>query len=164
MFFDLMLDMQAAMLGQARRGGRSTALSTRGAARTEEVIPLAEEVLNVEARKVAGNTTRVRRYVVETPAERRVTLRDERVVVERRRPIAVNDAGDTLTEKTVEATDTSEVPVVWKGVRVKEEVVLRLEATERTETVRDTLRRDEVEIQQPKAKASVPAPREAKAG
>jgi hypothetical protein len=100
----------------------------------------------------------VRRYVVECPVERRVALRDERIVVERRRPVALDPAtGDVLVEKTVEATETSEVPMVWKGVRVREEVVLRLEARERTEVVRGTVRRDEVEIDEPRSLVPVGA-------
>jgi stress response protein YsnF len=41
------------------------------------------------------------------------------------------------------------VPVVEKRVRLREEIVVRTERTEHTETVRETVRRDEVEIQQP---------------
>jgi len=38
--------------------------------------------------------------------------------------------------------------VVAKTARVKEEIALRKEATERVETVRDTVRREDVEIEQ----------------
>ena len=54
--------------------------------------------------------------------------------------------GETLTELTVEMIETSEVPVVGKGVKVREEVVVRRERTRRVETVRDTVRRHEIEI------------------
>ncbi|WP_336493151.1 DUF2382 domain-containing protein, partial [Methylobacterium nigriterrae] len=64
-----------------------------------------------------SGTTRVRRYVVEVPAEQEVTLYDERVVVERRRPVTDQASGETLTELTVEMVETSEVPLVAKGVR-----------------------------------------------
>jgi stress response protein YsnF len=47
---------------------------------------------------------------------------------------------------TVEMIETSEVPVAAKGVRVREEIVVRRERTRRVETVRDTVRRDEIEI------------------
>jgi stress response protein YsnF len=46
----------------------------------------------------------------------------------------------------VEVRETSEEPVVAKTARVVEEVVVGREAIERTETVRDTVRREEVEI------------------
>src|ERR1700728_3552258 len=45
-------------------------------------------------------------------------------------------------------TETSEEAVVSKTARVPEEVSLRKEASDRVETVRDTVRRDEVEIEQ----------------
>jgi uncharacterized protein (TIGR02271 family) len=113
----------------------------------EQVIPLAEEVLTVGTRKVSAGATRVRRYVVETPAEQQVTLVRERVVVERRRPVADKVNGEALTDLTVEAIETDEVPVVGKAVRLKEEVVVRTERTEHVETVRGTVRRDEVEVE-----------------
>lgn len=159
LFWDLMLGMRAQQRDLALYGAGARPAEAKGVAGGEAVIPLAEEVLNVEKRTVSGGTTRVRRYVVETPVERRVTLRNETVVVERRKPVAVDaTTGDTLVEKTVEATDTSEVPVVWKSVRLREEVVLRVESSERSETVRDTVRHDEVEIER-RDEATTPAPR-----
>ncbi len=76
----------------------------------------------------------------------------ERVVVERRRPVTDTVTGEMLTELTIEVTETDEVPVVGKTVRLKEEVVVRTERTERVETVRDTVRQDEVEIEHADAK------------
>jgi stress response protein YsnF len=75
-----------------------------------------------------------------------VSLYDEKVIVERRKPVTDAATGETLTEVTVEMIETSEVPVVGKGVKVREEVVVRRERTSRVETVRDTVRRDEIEI------------------
>ena len=51
--------------------------------------------------------------------------------------------------------DSFEVVDAWKSVHLLEEVVLRKEVTERTETVRDTVRRDEVQVEQPTGKALV---------
>ena len=59
-----------------------------------------------------------------------------------RRPVTNAD----FTDKVVEMTESIEEAVVSKAARVKEEVVVRKEATERTETVRDTVRREDVEI------------------
>jgi uncharacterized protein (TIGR02271 family) len=113
----------------------------------EQVIPLAEEELRVGKRTINRGTTRIRRYVVETPVERPVSLRDERVVVERRKPVTDSATGDALTEKTIEVTETSEAPVTDKVARLKEEVVVRREGRERDETVRDTVRRDEIAVE-----------------
>ncbi len=146
----------AAQTGYASRSDRGAVHQTTG---NVEVIPVGEETLNVGTRLVAGETTRVRRVVVETPVEQDVSLREERVVVERRRPTAASAATTQgiLTETAVEMSDSFEVAEVWKSVRVTEEVVLRREVTERHETVRDTVRRDEVVVEQ--AKRSIPAPR-----
>jgi stress response protein YsnF len=137
-----------AMFGMWVPQNRSVArlVDAQPSSRAEEVIPLAEETLTVGKHTVTSGTTTVRRYVVESPVEERVELYDEKVVVERRKPVTDAATGETLTEVTVEMIETSEVPVVGKGVKVREEVVLRRERTRRVETVRDTVRRDEIEI------------------
>ena len=114
----------------------------------EEVIPLGEEVLDVGKRTENRGTARIHRFVVETPVERQVTLMSEKVVVERRRPVSDKVTGEILTEVTVEVVETEEVPTVNKRTRLREEVVVRTERTQRVETVTETLRRDEVEIEQ----------------
>jgi Domain of unknown function (DUF2382)/Hemerythrin HHE cation binding domain len=112
----------------------------------EEVIPLAEETLVVGKETVTGGTTTVRRFVVETPVEQEVALYDEKVIVERRKPVTDAVTGETLTEVTIEMIETTEVPVVGKSIKVREEVVVRRERTSRVETVRDTVRRDKIEV------------------
>ncbi|MGK7871286.1 DUF2382 domain-containing protein [Falsiroseomonas sp. E2-1-a20] len=124
------------------------ATEVRGASGMEEVIPLGEETLEVGKRTENLGTTRVRRFVVETPVERQVTLQSERVIVERRRPVSDKVTGEILTELTVEVVETEEVPTVEKRLRLREEIVVRTERTQRVETVQETLRRDEVEIEQ----------------
>jgi len=140
-FWDAMFGM---WVPQSRSLARLT--DVQPSSRAEEVIPLAEETLIVGKHTVTSGTTTVRRFVVERPVEERVELYDEKVVVERRRPVTDAATGETLTEVTVEMIETSEVPFVAKDVKVREEVVVRRERTRRVETVRDTVRRDEIEI------------------
>jgi len=126
----------------------SAGMSTGGTAR-EEVIPLSEEELRVGKRAVDRGTTRIRRYVVEKPVEQDVNLQSEKVTVERRQPIgttAATPGTGTFEERVVEVRETAEEPVVSKTAHVAEEVVVGRETTERTETVRDTVRREDVEI------------------
>ena len=111
-------------------------------------MQLAEETLAVGKRAVGGATTRVRRFVVETPVQEQVSLRDESVTLERHpvtdsRPVGTGD----FTDKVLEMTEMSEQAVVSKTARVVEEVNLRKDVSDRVETVKDTLRRDEVEIE-----------------
>jgi uncharacterized protein (TIGR02271 family) len=137
-------------------GARGLAGSAAGtAAGTEmqtaagtESIPVVEETLRVGKRAVSGGRVRVRSYVVETPVEEQVTLRTEHVDVERRpvdRP--VTDADRLFQDRTIEATETSEEAVVAKEARVTEEVIIRKDTEQHTETVRDTVRRTEVEVE-----------------
>jgi uncharacterized protein (TIGR02271 family) len=125
-----------------------TAHTSEAAASESGTIQLAEETLAVGKRAVGGATTRIRRFVVETPVQEQVSLRDETVTLERHpvtdgRPVGATDFAD----KVVEMTETSEEAVVSKTAHVVEEVNLRKEVTDRVETVKDTLRRDEVEIE-----------------
>jgi len=118
-------------------------------ARDGGTIQLAEEQLTVGKRAVNRGTTRVRHYVVETPAEAQVSLHSEKVTVDRR-PVTdgrtVNAAD--FTDKTIEMKETSEEAVVGKTARVVEEISRRKEGVDRTETVRDTVRREEVEVEE----------------
>jgi len=114
----------------------------------ETVIPIVEEQLSVGKREVERGGVRVRSYVVETPVEESVTLRDETVNVERRavnRPADVT--ADAFRERTIELTETDEEAVVAKTARVVEEVVVSKDVTERTEHVSDTVRRTEVDVE-----------------
>ncbi len=117
----------------------------------DEVIPVVEEELHVGKREVGGGRVRIRSHVVERPVEEQVTLREEHVSVERRpvdgtmRAGSVND-GDLFRERTVEMEERSEQAVVSKEARVVEEVVVRKEAEQRTETISDTVRKTEVEV------------------
>jgi len=114
---------------------------------SEEVIPLSKETLDVSARRVGG-TTRVRRYVVETPVTREVPLHDETTTIERRKPLTdQTGAPGQFEERTVEVQETKEVPVVEKKAEVAEEVVVSKTATDRTETVQDTVRHEDVAVE-----------------
>ena len=121
---------------------------TMASATTEPgTIQLSEETLAVGKRMVNRGTTRVRRYVVETPVEEQVNLHSETVSIERR-PVTDGRAvgGTDFSDKVIEVTETAEEAVVGKQARVREEVVIHKEGADRTETVRDTVRREDVEI------------------
>ena len=110
-------------------------------------IQLAEEKLAVGKRAIDRGTTRVRRYVVETPVEEQVSLREETVSVDRH---PVTD-GRTVTnpdfsDKVIEMTETDEEAVVSKTARVTEEIEIHKDVSEHTDTVHETLRHHEVEV------------------
>jgi stress response protein YsnF len=70
------------------------------------------------------------------------------VTVERRQPIETAAAPGTgaFEERVIEVRETAEEPVVTKTAHVAEEGVIGREATERTETVKDTVRHEDVEV------------------
>jgi len=115
----------------------------------EERIPIVEEQLDIGKRAVERGGVRVRTYVRETPVEERVTLREEHVHVERRPAdrAADNLTADAFQDRTIEVREKVEEAVVDKTARVTEEVVIRKDVEERVETVRDTVQRTEVEVE-----------------
>ncbi len=124
-------------------------MATEPTVRQDETIKIVEERLKIGKREVVKGAVRVRSYVIERPVEQQVRLHEERVAVERHpvdRPVSVTDVS-LFKERVVEARATSEEAVVGKEARVVEEVGLHREETDRTETVRDTVRKTEVEIE-----------------
>ncbi|MBL0407708.1 YsnF/AvaK domain-containing protein [Microvirga aerilata] len=117
----------------------------------DEVIPIAEEDLHVGKREVGQGRVRIQSRVVETPVSEQVTLREERVDVERRPVSGATQAGtlggDPFQERTIEVEERHEEAVVSKEARVVEEVVVRKDVEQRTETVSDTVRRTEVDVE-----------------
>jgi uncharacterized protein (TIGR02271 family) len=114
----------------------------------DQVLRLAEEQLNVGKRLVEEGTTRIRRFVTEKPVEAQVTLHEEHAQVVRRAVADPNFVKDIdWSDKTIEVTETAEEPVVSKSVRVAEEVVISKEGTDRVETVKDTVRRQQVDVE-----------------
>lgn len=113
----------------------------------EAVLPVIEEDIAVGKRAVETGGVRVHTKVEERPVEEQVNLREEHVNVERRpvdRP--VSDANMAFQEQSFEVTEMAEQPVVRKQARVVEEVVISKDAQQHTETVRDTVRRQDVHV------------------
>lgn len=114
----------------------------------EEVLRLAEEQLDIGKRQVETGRARVRRFVIEKPVESRVTLREEHAQM-LRRPVSGPSAAKDVdwSEKVIEIIETAEQPVVTKTTRIAEEVVIRREGSDRVEIVRETIRRQQVELE-----------------
>ncbi|HEX8423782.1 MAG TPA: YsnF/AvaK domain-containing protein [Pyrinomonadaceae bacterium] len=123
--------------------------------RGETTIPVVEEELQVGKREVERGGVRVESRVEERPVTEEVQLREERVHVERRpvdRP--VTDGDNAFREGTLEVTERAEEAVVSKTARVVEEVVVGKEVAEHTETISDTVRRTDVDVQEVDTKDS----------
>jgi uncharacterized protein (TIGR02271 family) len=112
-------------------------------------IPVIEEELQVGKRTVHRGGVRVYSRVIDQPVEQNIELREERVRVERRatdRPVAPGELSG-LRDQTIEVEEVTEEPVVQKRARVKEEVVVGKETKQRTQKVKDTVRRTEVKVE-----------------
>lgn len=155
-------DRQAGAFGQL--GGRqdsthamgSATASTGGYASSndrnveEEHIPIVNEELRVGKREVERGGARVRSYVREVPVHEQVNLREEHVEIERR-PVSGEYregalGGDVFQEREIEMTEHAEEAVVSKEARVQEELIIRKTAEERTESIDDTVRHTEVDV------------------
>ena len=115
----------------------------------DDTIKVMEERLTVGKRAVNSGGARVRSYVVETPVEEQVSLHSETVRIERHavadgRPVTNAD----FRERSVEMQSSSEEAVVGKTARVVEEISLHKEASDRVETVHDTVRSTKVDVEQ----------------
>ncbi|HZH95813.1 MAG TPA: PRC and DUF2382 domain-containing protein [Flavisolibacter sp.] len=119
----------------------------RGKVQTENenVIPVVSEELQVGKKELETGGLRLRSRVVETEVSEDVNLREENVNVERTAVDRLATEAD-LREDTIEMKEFKEVPVVNKEARVVEEISLSKEVTEREETISDTVRNTEVDI------------------
>ena len=113
-------------------------------AEREQVIPLPEEELKV-GKRATESVKHIRTYVVEEPVQKDVQLRDERTVIERR-PATGTAPGQPM-EREYEVREVHEEPIVQKVARAGEELVVRKEATERTERVADTVRKTKADVE-----------------
>jgi len=142
-----------ALASRSETVGTSAHLGTTPAAgrnlNEEAVIPVTEESLQVGKREVQRGGVRVITRTVERPVEATVALREEHATVTRRpvdRP--VTDADRAFKDQSVEVRETAEEAVVGKTARVVEEVEIGKQSDVREETVRDTVRKTEVDVEQ----------------
>jgi uncharacterized protein (TIGR02271 family) len=134
---------------------RYESAGAEGAKEQGETVQEIEEELSVGKRKVTTGGVRVTTSVSETPVEETVSLREERVEAERKpasRKLSAEEAEAAFEEKTVEMTGTSEQAEVGKQARVVGEVAVGKQVEEREATVKDTVRRSEVEVEKVGAK------------
>lgn len=123
-----------------------------GAPAEEARVPVVGEELRIGKREVARGGARVRSLTRESAAEEQVALRDEVVEIEsrpteRRLTDRELEAGGLFKERAIEIAEMREEPVVTKVAVVHEEVIVRKTVKERTETIRDTVRHTEVEVE-----------------
>lgn len=115
----------------------------------ETAIPVIEEQLQVGKQIVQREGARIRSRIVEKPVEANLRLREEHIVVNRRsvnRDVTNADLAN-FREGELVITEHAEIPVVGKQARVVEEILIGKNVTEHVETVHETIRRNEVEVE-----------------
>lgn len=132
----------------AYRAGTANAAGRAGTAEGQ-AIPVVQEELKIGKRAILKGGVRVYSRVVDQPVEETVRLREEQVRVDRN-PVNREATDADLRpgqERVFEVKEFAEEAVVSKQARVVEEVRVRKDASERTETVRDSVRHTEVNVE-----------------
>jgi stress response protein YsnF len=127
---------------------QQVAVSPKLAAAQPDVLRLAEEQLEVGKQMAETGRTRVRRFITERDVAKDVTLHEEHAEVLRK---AISDpkyVGEIdWADGTIEVVETAEHALANKTARIVEEVGLRKIGSDHVETIRDKLRRQQVEIE-----------------
>ena len=135
---------------------QKVAVSPKLAAAQPDVLRLAEEQLQVGKEMAETGRTRVRRFVTEKDVAADVTLHEEHAEVIRK---AISDpkfVGDIdWADEEIEVVETAEHAVAKKTAKIVEEVALRKIGSDHVETIRDKLRRQQVEIERLDASGKV---------
>ena len=124
----------------------------------ETRIPIVNEELEV-GKQITEQRHRIQVYPVERQVREQIDLRDETVVIERR-PIAGSATVKSVLEaRELEIIERHEEPLVAKTAHAVEEVVVRKDVRDRTETVESTIRETKVEVDQVGGNSEEPLPR-----
>ena len=116
---------------------------------TSKHIPIVEERLEVGKRPIETGKVRIRTRTEEEPVSETVNLRDEHIDVDRRQVnerVGGREANAMFKDRDIELTERGEKAVVGKEARVKEELVVDKQTGSHKETVKDTVRHTEVDV------------------
>jgi stress response protein YsnF len=130
----------------------------------EARYPRVSEELRIGTREVERGGARVRSFTRETPATEQVALRDEHVEIDSRaadRRLSEDEvvSAGLLKDRVIEVSEMREEPVITKSAVIREEILLKKTVTERVETVHETLRHTEVDVDELPARDAGSEPR-----
>ncbi len=134
--------------GGTRATGQAEVGAYEVAAEDELRIPVMEEELTATVREQEAGAVRIEKRVVEEDRVLEVPVTDEQIRVERRivdRPVSASET-QAFEEIVIDVPVTTEQVELQKQARVAEEIVVSKEATQRTEQVSGTVRREEVYV------------------
>ncbi len=115
----------------------------------DKVLPEIEEQVHIGKQKVQRGGVRIFARETQVPVEKNVTLRDETIHVDRKNVDRAATADDlkAFQEGEVTLTETDEEAVVSKEARVTGEVRVGKTVEEKTQTVSDTAKKREIEVE-----------------
>ncbi len=118
-------------------------------AKNDNVLEVIEEALEVGKEAVERGRMRIYNVVTQREVTQDVGLRDETIRV-KRRPAnrAVSIDPNLFKERSFEMVEMDEIAKVGKTARVIEEVSLGKEVVEKVETIKETLRRQDVQVEE----------------
>jgi uncharacterized protein (TIGR02271 family) len=144
----VLTDVDVTATGGTRATGQAEVGAYEVAAEDELRIPVMEEELTATVREQEAGAVRIEKRIVEEDRVLEVPVTDEQIRVERRivdRPVSASDT-QAFEEIVIDVPLTTEEVELQKQARVAEEIVVSKEATQRTERVTDTVRREEVYV------------------
>jgi stress response protein YsnF len=135
--------------GWQRFDEKSAPYTSDQISRERETIPVIEEDVHVGKREVERSGVRMYSHVSEHPVEKKVRLHEEHADVQRHKVDRPATEADLRAAKdtSYEVRETAEKPVVSKESRVVEEVSIGKRSSDREETIRDTVRRSDVDVE-----------------
>jgi uncharacterized protein (TIGR02271 family) len=132
---------------ELQKSRRDLALSDP--AKDDNVLEVIEEQLEVGKEAVERGRMRMYSVVSQHDVSQDVSLRDETIRVQRRpanRSVQINP--DLFKERSFEMVEVDEIAKVGKTARVVEEVSLGKEVAQKVQTIKETLRRQDVQVEE----------------
>ena len=118
-------------------------------AKNDNVLEVIEEELQADNEIVERGRMRIYSVPTQREVQQDLRLRDETLRV-RRRPVnrSVKANHDLFRERSFEMVEMDEIAKVGKTARVVEEVSLGKEVVDKVETIKETLRRQDVQVEE----------------
>ena len=117
--------------------------------KNDNVLEVIEEDLSVGKEQVERGRMRIYNVVTEREVEKNVALKDETLRVQRRpvnRTVSIDP--DLFKARSFEMIEMDEIAKVKKTARVVEEVTIGKEVVDKIETIKETLRRQDVQMEE----------------
>src|SRR5262245_11668344 len=136
-------------LGTELQKEQGRALTLSDPAKNDNVLEVIEEQLEVGKEAVERGRMRIYNVTSEQQVSQDVNLRDETIRVNRR-PVnrSVKIDQDLFKERSFEMVEMDEIAKVGKTARVIEEVSLGKEVAQKVQTIKETLRRQDVKVEE----------------